>query len=150
MGLEETVRMKYMVCVDNVENRLSSSAKHTIEFVVKNLLRDEDEMIVFTATPTIGDYLFHAVTINRAQERENKEKEVHQILQTAVALAKEFNNQANVHGKLGVGDDCRATICSAARDQNVDLVVCGRRSRKFGSFSNYIVEHCYCPVLVVQ
>lgn len=57
--------------------------------------------------------------------------------------------------------DCRVgnpnlRICEEIKNQNVDLVVLGRRGHRglseilLGSVSNYVVHHALCSVLVVQ
>jgi nucleotide-binding universal stress UspA family protein len=48
------------------------------------------------------------------------------------------------------------TICKVAREENIDLIVIGRRGRSglgelfLGSVSNYVLHHAPCSVLIVQ
>ena len=80
--------------------------------------------------------------------------------QKGVAMLQKRANQA---GEMGVKGEYRQiyghaakTICKVAREENVDLIVIGRRGRSglgelfLGSVSNYVLHHAPCSVLIVQ
>ncbi|MGF1481369.1 MAG: universal stress protein [Cyanophyceae cyanobacterium] len=87
---------------------------------------------------------------------ENKELEVQAVEQWLGQYQQQASEQGvSIEYRYHAGNTDRA-ICDLARDQNIDLIVLGRRGRKgieemlLGSVSNYVVHHAPCSVLVVQ
>jgi nucleotide-binding universal stress UspA family protein len=80
--------------------------------------------------------------------------------QKGVAMLQKKAHQAGEQGVKGeyrqIYGHAAKTICKVAREENVDLIVIGRRGRSglgelfLGSVSNYVLHHAPCSVLIVQ
>jgi nucleotide-binding universal stress UspA family protein len=74
-------------------------------------------------------------------------------LRTLVQAAADAGVPADIHQQLG---EPGPLLCQIAREQNIDLILVGRRGRSglselfLGSVSNYVLHHSPCAVLTLQ
>jgi nucleotide-binding universal stress UspA family protein len=142
---------------DIFEKALAIAKSDQAELLLLHVISSEEDNSPLAIPPNIFDVYPAAgneLTIETWQEQwENYIQEGLKLLnkyyQKAIALdvkAEHFQVQ---------GSSAR-TICQFARDQQVDLIVIGRRGRAglsemlLGSVSNYVLHHAYCSVLIVQ
>jgi nucleotide-binding universal stress UspA family protein len=145
----------------------SASSKYALKWVVDNLVREGDQLIVVIVhkdySPNDGQYQLFGkygsplIPLNEAAEPSTQrqyslkyDEDVHSVLKGAAATKK-----ATVVFKVYWGEP-KENICKAVTDMHLTFLVMGCRGlsaikRSFmGSVSNYVANSVACPVTIVK
>ncbi len=140
--------IRALVCTDG-----SKSSRKTLDYTIRLARKLPMEMVVAHALD-LGKLDYRMIADMYLEMIQQRAKE------TAEALLKRearvlHEAGVDVRPRLLLGPPGRA-ICEAAEDEDVSLVVIGRRGQSdiqdllFGSVSSYVVHHSERPVLVVK
>lgn len=91
---------------------------------------------------------------------ESWQEEWENYIDEGIKLLENYHQKAiafDIHSEYSqLQGSASRTICKFARENEVDLIVMGRRGRTglseilLGSVSNYVLHHAHCSVLIVQ
>lgn len=149
---------KIMVAVD-----LSGASDKALRFACEKLVHEGDELVVVHLIQTevdLSDYFYSGLDISPEQLKAELKGEAQYKADGILRIAQAVCREAGVHGiKIRVhversfGKDM---LCNLADMEKVDMLVVGSHGRTgitkvlLGSVSNYVVNHCKVPVVVVR
>lgn len=133
----------------------SNHASHTFDWAKHHILTPTDNVVLINVRPVPVDYvgfLGDTMAIDHDTDEDFRSAS-HHLLQHYGYILKNcgFNVRA-----ISIRGEIRSDLVRKTKELGADLLICGSRGlgklkRAFmGSVSNYLVNHCTCPVLVVR